>query len=62
MGSSITENRTAVAIDPENSSAIWVAAGRFGGTLDESVDGGTTSQITLWPASPRAASVPLLAK
>lgn len=34
----------AVAIDPENSSAIWIAAGPFGGVVDKSVDGGTTWQ------------------
>jgi uncharacterized protein (TIGR03437 family) len=36
---------TAVAIDPENSSTIWIAAGPFGGVVDKSLDGGVTWQI-----------------
>ena len=35
----------ALAVDPENSSTIWLAAGPFGGVVDKSVDGGATWQL-----------------
>jgi uncharacterized protein (TIGR03437 family) len=36
---------SALVVDPENSSTIWIAAGPFGGVVDKSVDGGATWQV-----------------